>query len=179
VYTRLLYAHDGSTAADMAIPHVAAIVAATGAEVLIAHIVRPLGQQLTHLAPGAGWMATPTPVIEAAQDLLAYERAAALNQLHAAAGKLRELGVESVRVEVVEGSPDEAILALASAERCDAIVIGTRGESGFRRMMHGSVAERVVVHSRLPVLVVGPDARPGSHGSSGADGAQIGTGKPV
>jgi nucleotide-binding universal stress UspA family protein len=162
----------------MAIPHVAAIAIATGAEVLIAHIVPPLGQQLTHFAPGSGWLSTPGPIIEAAQDLLAYERAAALKQLHAARDKLRESGVASVRVAVVEGSPADAILALAGRERCDVIVLGTRGESGFRRMMHGSVAERIVTHSQLPVLVVGPDARPRTRPPSAASGGPVGAGKP-
>ena len=123
---------------------------------LLVHVVRPVSQEITYFTPAGGWLPTPAPVVNAAQDLIAYERAVALQQLQHAASQLRALGVPTVRVAVVEGSPDDAIVALARREQCDLIVIATRGQSGFRRMMHGSVAEGVVVHGRQPVLIVGP-----------------------
>jgi len=46
------------------------------------------------------------------------------------------------------------IVELAENEMVDLIVVGTRGSTGFRRMLLGSVAQGVVVYSHCPVLVV-------------------------
>jgi nucleotide-binding universal stress UspA family protein len=46
------------------------------------------------------------------------------------------------------------IVEFAENEMVDLIVVGTRGNTGFRRMLLGSVAQGVVVYSHCPVLVV-------------------------
>ena len=46
------------------------------------------------------------------------------------------------------------IVELAENEMVDLIVVGTRGSTGFRRMLLGSVAQGVVTCSHCPVLVV-------------------------
>lgn len=46
------------------------------------------------------------------------------------------------------------IVEFAENEMVDLIVVGTRGSTGFRRMLLGSVAQGVVVYSHCPVLVV-------------------------
>lgn len=67
--------------------------------------------------------------------------------------------------EWMEGQPFEAevreaddvaasILDVASERSCDLIVVGTRGLTGFDYFMMGSVAEKVVRHSPVPVLSV-------------------------
>ncbi len=42
----------------------------------------------------------------------------------------------------------------AEENNIDLIVIGTRGRSGFKRLLLGSVASRVVTYAHCPVLVV-------------------------
>jgi nucleotide-binding universal stress UspA family protein len=61
-------------------------------------------------------------------------------------------------VEVAEALPVDAIVAAAEAGAADLIVMGTHGRSGFNRFMMGSVAERVLRQSRVPVLTVRGDA---------------------
>lgn len=51
-----------------------------------------------------------------------------------------------------------AIVARAAAEAADMIVMGTHGRSGFQRFLLGSIAERVLRTSHVPVLVVPPGA---------------------
>ncbi|MDW5563615.1 MAG: universal stress protein [Methanomassiliicoccus sp.] len=51
------------------------------------------------------------------------------------------------------GDPAEVILSTA-AGRYDAIVVGTRGLTGFREMVMGSVSQKIVQNSKIPVLVV-------------------------
>jgi nucleotide-binding universal stress UspA family protein len=58
---------------------------------------------------------------------------------------------------VVEtGYPAEVILRAASENDCDLIVMGTHGRSGWDRIVFGSVAEKVVKASKIPVMTVPP-----------------------
>lgn len=72
---------------------------------------------------------------------------------------LRKRAVEAEAVVRV-GVPWEQILAAARELRADVIVTGTHGRHGLARALHGSVAERVVQESPVPVLAVprAPDA---------------------
>lgn len=64
-----------------------------------------------------------------------------------------EAGVE-VRVEVLVGIPHRQVLEFAARQEVDLIVIGTVGRKGPRRVLIGSVTERIIEHSSVPVLVV-------------------------
>ncbi|HJL33241.1 MAG TPA: universal stress protein, partial [Polyangiaceae bacterium LLY-WYZ-15_(1-7)] len=55
---------------------------------------------------------------------------------------------------VVSESPAKGIVDYAEKEGVDLIVISTHGRTGLRRMMIGSVAERVVRHAHCPVLTL-------------------------
>jgi nucleotide-binding universal stress UspA family protein len=48
----------------------------------------------------------------------------------------------------------KSIISYASEQKADLIVIGTRGKSGLKRLVPGSVASAVVEHAGCPVLVV-------------------------
>jgi nucleotide-binding universal stress UspA family protein len=52
--------------------------------------------------------------------------------------------------------PAEALLSLADREKADVIVVGTHGRSGLSRLVMGSVAERLVRHSSVPVIPIRP-----------------------
>jgi len=56
--------------------------------------------------------------------------------------------------EVRVGIPHRAILSLAAERDADLIVMGTVGRKGPRRVLIGSVTERVIEQSGVPVLVV-------------------------
>jgi nucleotide-binding universal stress UspA family protein len=63
---------------------------------------------------------------------------------------------------VIEAAPAEAIRRSAEEAGADLVVMGTHGRSGFHRLMLGSVAERVLRESDVPVLTVrggGPPVR--------------------
>ncbi len=64
-------------------------------------------------------------------------------------------GVET-KAEVVVGYAAEEILEIAAKEDADLIVMGTHGRKGIDRILFGSVAERVVKNSHLPVLTIRP-----------------------
>ena len=55
---------------------------------------------------------------------------------------------------VAFGAPATAIVKMADPERYEMLVVSTEGRTGFSQLFSGSVAESVVRHARLPVLVV-------------------------
>lgn len=53
-----------------------------------------------------------------------------------------------------EGSPYVTILRVAEEWEANILVIGTHGKTGLTHLLLGSVAERVIRHSKKPVLVI-------------------------
>jgi nucleotide-binding universal stress UspA family protein len=62
-------------------------------------------------------------------------------------------GVE-VKEILLEGHPSNEIINFAEKNDIDLIVMGTLGKTGLDRFLMGSVAEKVVRNSKIPVLVV-------------------------
>lgn len=60
----------------------------------------------------------------------------------------------SVRTALREGVPHDEIVALATDERADLIVMGTAGRGGLGRALLGSVADRVLRLAPCPVMLV-------------------------
>jgi len=71
----------------------------------------------------------------------------------ASCARLRASGVDA-RPEVRPGDPAAEVLAAAVASAADLIVLGSRGQTGLKRLILGSVARRVLHHARASVLVV-------------------------
>jgi nucleotide-binding universal stress UspA family protein len=61
-----------------------------------------------------------------------------------------------LKSEIIEGSMSVecTIVDYAEHENIDLIVISTRGRSGFKRMLFGSIASKVVTNATCPLLVV-------------------------
>lgn len=55
---------------------------------------------------------------------------------------------------VEEGIAKEAINSIAEERKADLIIMGTHGRTGLNHLFMGSVAEYVVRHSKIPVMVV-------------------------
>lgn len=60
----------------------------------------------------------------------------------------------AVETSLYTGSPSREIVRYAEEQDCDLIVMGTHGRGGIDRLLLGSVAERVVRSSSVPVLTV-------------------------
>jgi len=59
--------------------------------------------------------------------------------------------------KVVSGDAAEAIVTLAEAEKADIIIMATHGRQGLNRLLFGSVAEKVVKTSPVPVMTLRPE----------------------
>ena len=65
-------------------------------------------------------------------------------------------GVEA-EGKVLVGYASEEILRHSVEDGCDLIIMGTHGRKGIDRILFGSVAEKVVQNSTIPVLTVRPE----------------------
>ena len=66
---------------------------------------------------------------------------------------------KKVEARVRPGIPGDEIVRQAEEEKADLVVIGTRGHSGLKRLLLGSVADRVIRSCPCPVLSIhGDDA---------------------
>lgn len=66
------------------------------------------------------------------------------------------LGDPDVKAQLinVKGDPFAEIVRYAKEKEVDIIIMGTRGHTGFKHILMGSVAEKVVRYSPQPVLIV-------------------------
>ena len=80
---------------------------------------------------------------------------AVLEWLDAIKRKCENGGIQT-EIKVIGGpSPvPDSIIIYAENENVDLIVVGTRGRSGFKKLLLGSVASKVVTYAHCPVLVV-------------------------
>ena len=91
-------------------------------------------------------------------------------KLQAVADKITASGVKAKAVIGRSNVPSKEILLTAEHENIDLIVIATHGMTGWREIAFGSVAEKVVQHASVPVLVL-VRRLPLRHRSAASDGA--------
>ncbi len=90
-------------------------------------------------------------------EMIAGIRSSLLKKGEDATQKVEEIAKKAgipVEKEVIEGYPADDILRLAVAGKMDLIVVGGIGVTGLDRFLLGSVAEKVVRNSKVPVMVV-------------------------
>jgi nucleotide-binding universal stress UspA family protein len=148
----VLVGYDGSAHADRAIDEAARIFPGADVVVLTAWTsVRDVAR--------AGRAALPDEVIEmATSEMDAVAEASAKATAQAGAERANAAGLKaSPQTVCVEGSVAQAILRAAEQHDVMSVVVGSRGRSGFRSALLGSVSNTVVHHSAKPVVVVPAD----------------------
>jgi len=86
-------------------------------------------------------------------DVMASLEGAAVARLEQATTELKAR-FPGAKSRLHTGSPWQEVLGAATEVKADLIVMGTHGRRGLERALLGSVAERVVRMSRVPVLTV-------------------------
>jgi nucleotide-binding universal stress UspA family protein len=81
----------------------------------------------------------------------------------AAAARFEQLGFRATPV-LRAGDPAHEILAYAREQRTGLLVLGTRGHTGLRRLLLGSVARNVLIHAPCSVLIVRETVVPPTNG---------------
>jgi len=155
---RVLVPLDGSDLALRAVDHLLALPKATDLQYVLTEVVTS-GFVDAPAAPGLSGWAADTRALEAYAGLpdIARAREEATQRLLVVAERLRSKGAKDVRVRVVEAADAAAAInRMVRDELVDFIAMSTRGASGLKRFVLGSVAERVVRESEVPVLLVTP-----------------------
>ncbi len=142
---------DGSQLATQVLPYVRTIAKLLKADVLLTHVIDHVGHYHVGMESGVLDQLQGRVGQSANTETLEALRERAAQYLEGQAAPLRAAGIE-VGITVLEGPPDEVI---ASAGRDhDMIAMSTHGRSGVRRWAMGSVTDRVLHTSSVPVLVV-------------------------
>jgi len=151
---RILVPLDGSELAEAALPQAEQFARSMSASlVLVRAVVPPAILYTGEFVPG------DLPDLEGLE-------AAANAYLDRTAEPIRERGLQ-VGVAVGVGVPAEVILNVCRDHGANLIVMTTHGRSGVDRWMFGSVADAVVRHVRLPVLVVPSRVKPAEEEPAG------------
>ncbi|UVE51779.1 universal stress protein [Haloferax larsenii] len=140
MYDRIIVPIDGSDGSDRVAAHAAALASVHGAELHGVYVVN--AGSFAGLPMESSW--------EGLDDLLREDAEAAVELVERAAS-VRDIPVET---HILEGTPSREIVEFAERGECDLIVMGTHGRGGIDRLLLGSVAEKVVRASSVPVLTV-------------------------
>jgi nucleotide-binding universal stress UspA family protein len=145
IFRRILVPHDFSDAATHAFRVAIALAREHRGRLTVLHVVTPY-QPVTQLPEVTGWISDAEIVAGTKRSLDELVRR-----------ELRGRG-PATRFDVELGDPATRIVA--AAKSADLIVMATEGRTGLSHLLIGSVAEKVVRHSPVPVLTVRPpDAR--------------------
>lgn len=136
---------DGSELAERVLDPAADLARATGARITLAHVV----SMQTALGPR---------ILPLLVDTLEPELDGAVAYLEETAGALREDGLD-VSTRAAHGkAPALAIARMAKEVNADVIAMATHGYGGLKRALLGSVADKILRVSELPLLIMRPSA---------------------
>jgi nucleotide-binding universal stress UspA family protein len=141
MFKTLLVPLDGSELSESILPRVIAVAKPSNARVVLLQAHEPLDQGV-RVAMGQ----------DLAGKLDTVTREDAEANLNKVAGDLANQGIRA-DIALAEGKPAEAILEYVSTHTIDLILMASHGRSGLSRWAFGSVAEKVLRQSPVPVLI--------------------------
>jgi nucleotide-binding universal stress UspA family protein len=148
MYKKILVPLDGSKLAECALPHVEELAKGCDTEEVILVSVTERVK---------GYRALEEPSQPMGQRLIpeafGKKEKQAQKYLDRIAKAMAAKGI-NVSTDVLLWKPDEAIIGYAKQYGCDLIVMASHGRSGPSRWAHGSVAEKVLRASGIPVLMI-------------------------
>ncbi|WP_435180158.1 universal stress protein [Halorussus sp. AFM4] len=137
MFENILVPVDGSEGADAAVGHAADIAERFDAAVRVLFVANTKRDSVTTVG---------TEVVDALEQK-------GEQIVEPVAADLRERGVDC-ETEVVQGAPATAIADYAESEGMDLVVMPTRGREGLSRLLLGSVTEKTLRLSEVPVLTI-------------------------
>ena len=144
MYKKLLVPLDGSELSECSLEHVKAVAKGCQAkEAVLLQVIEPDPQVIDIGVSSERWY----------RDAQAKVQAEVKKYISQVADKLKKEGVAAKGV-VIQGRAADEILDYATKNQMDLIIMSTHGRSGVSRWVFGSVAEKVIRHSTLPILIV-------------------------
>ena len=137
---------DGTTQSNRAVKTAAALATDLGATLIVFHASHTY--QSLYYPDGVGMTWPPKTQYEKDAS------AGADKVLGSASALAKKLGVKATTAHSYSDSPAEAIVAMAKKFKADLIVMASHGRRGLDKLLLGSETQKVLAHTKLPVLVV-------------------------
>jgi nucleotide-binding universal stress UspA family protein len=141
MYRKILVPLDGSKTAEGVLPHAKALAYSEGAEIILLNVVANPAMEFAFSDPGI------------AAQTVTEEEELGKKYMKEVEARLKSEGF-SVSTLITEGSAANAILKTGEEIGADIIAMSTHGRTGPAHWIIGSVAERVVRHSKIPVMLI-------------------------
>jgi nucleotide-binding universal stress UspA family protein len=145
MFKHMLVATDGSELSQRAVTYAISIAAAVNAKVTAIYVVQPVHLVVAAPLPEAISQDFAARIDEQSQAALQFVRETA-----------QKAGLTPNLVKVRNDEPHKAIIETARFSRCDLIVMASHGHRPVARFMLGSVTQKVLAESDIPVLIYRP-----------------------
>ncbi len=143
-YDSIVVGTDGSATAERAVARAATLAVADKARLIVVSAYMPGGRP----AAGVDVDAVPADIRYTLTDRVQTEELAERGRIIA-----REVGVEKVVVQALEGDPSHVLITAAEDFDAGLIVVGSKGLTSHAHFLLGSVASSVAHHAPCDVLV--------------------------
>lgn len=143
MFKKILVATDGSALAQSAATTAAQLAKSQGAEVIGVYVIDPFPYIGMGEASAVGL-----------QSYLTESRNLAGQALDALGKACAAEGVPFAGDTIERNVVYEGVIETAQAEGCDLIVMASHGRQGMKALILGSVAQKVLTHASVPVLIV-------------------------
>ena len=147
MYTRILIATDGSELAAKGLQKGLELAAQLGAQADIVTVSEPWA---VGMYDAMGW----TVGYESSPEYRKLREDDAQKILQPAAAAAKAAGVACTTQHVLDRYAADGIIETAEKQGCDLVVMASHGRRGMAALLIGSETNKVLTHSRLPVLVV-------------------------
>jgi nucleotide-binding universal stress UspA family protein len=147
LYAHILLPTDGSALATRGAKAGVRLAGALGAKVAVVFVGMPYASAI--YGEGEVYFAGASPAEHKRMSEEVAQKAFAPVALEA-----KRAGVDCATLLAVNARPWEGILETARKRKCDAIVMASHGRGGLAGLFLGSETQRVLAHSRIPVLVI-------------------------
>src|SRR4030042_3822400 len=152
-FKKILVTVDGSPFAESTFPYIVELAKNTNIEILLLHVCEPpvvLSYGANPINPK--WKKYRDDMWKEVEKLSTIYLTKTISHL-----KRKRLKAKSMVVKAQTGDVAKVIMQISREENIDLIVTATQGRSGVPRMVYGSVANKIVENSSLPVLLIHPD----------------------
>lgn len=144
MYKKILVPLDGSPVAEAVLPHAEALAKAENAELIILRVPNiPAGEYIAL-----------DPVV--ASTIRKDIRDEASDYVTKTVDHLKKDDIKVTGL-TKEGSVPDVILEVAEETHADMIAMSTHGRTGVKRWLMGSVADKIVRHTHIPVMLIHPN----------------------
>jgi len=139
---KLLLPVDGTKLSERTVDYVKEFSITEGYEVTVLHVIA-YEEALSHPHLATVFGLHGETFVHVAEEIVGK-----------VAQQLKDAGVENIKTKVLKGNPAAEIVALAESEEFRMVVMNTHGFEATKRLMIGSVTNKVVHNCYVPVLVI-------------------------